>query len=213
MQREMPRALLALDLGTRTGWAFSPASGIILSGSWDLSPGRGDEALRYQLLRNTLDVFWFQHGDENFEVLYEQVHRHAGTQAAHVYGGLRSVVLVWCLEHGIKAQPVGVGQIKKFWTGNGQATKEWMIQEACARGFDPLDDNEADALALLHRRIIEGPGGEKEKPRKTRRQRTAPEIARRSVARRTARGLREGDGEVPEGGGEHPKTDREPFAA
>jgi Holliday junction resolvasome RuvABC endonuclease subunit len=154
------RPILALAPGLQTGWAFTPGPGIILSGSWDLSPGRGDEALRYQVLRNTLDVFWFQHGGDNFEVLYEQVHRHAGTQAAHIYGGIRSVVLVWCMEHGIKAQPVGVGQIKKFWTGKGNATKEDMVTEARARGFDLLDDNEATALALLHYRIVEGPTNE-----------------------------------------------------
>jgi hypothetical protein len=32
-----------------------------------------------------------------------------------------------------------------------------MVEEARLRGFDPVDDNEADALALLHKRLIEGP--------------------------------------------------------
>jgi len=193
-------AILALDIGTHTGWAFYPTAGMIISGVWDLSPGRGDEALRYQRLKNALDEFWFLHNGENFEVIYEQVHRHAGTTAAHVYGGLLAFLKVWCLEHNVRLRAVGVGQIKKFWTGNGAATKEAMVAEARARGFDPVDDNEADALALLHRRIIEGPGGEKEKPaRKTRR--GATKVGGRSVARRTARRLRESDGEVPEGGG------------
>ena len=56
-------AILALDLGTRTGWAFTPGRHHI-SGTWDFSPGRGDEALRYQLLKNTLDEFWFLNGEE-----------------------------------------------------------------------------------------------------------------------------------------------------
>ena len=30
-------------------------------------------------------------------------------------------------------QPVGVGQIKKFWTGKGNATKQEMVAEAVAR--------------------------------------------------------------------------------
>lgn len=206
-------ALLALDLGTRTGWAFCPTAGVILSGSWDLSPGRGDDALRYQRLKNALDEFWFLNKADNFEVLYEQVHRHAGTRAAHVYGGLLAHVQVWCLQHEIAATPVGVGQIKKFWTGRGNATKEDMMLEARARGFDPIDDNEADALALLHLRIIEGPGcGEKEKRRRASKHaaRVAATLEGRPMARRTASRLRASDRPLPEGGGEHPETDRKP---
>jgi hypothetical protein len=151
-------AILALDLGARTGWAFCPGPGVIISGSWDLSPGRGDEALRYQLLRNTLDVFWFQHGGDNFEVLYEQAHRIPGAPTCRAE--LLRHLKAWCGERDIIPQAVGVGKIKKFWTGYGNVTKEDMVTEARARGFDPLDDNEATAFALLHYRIVEGPTNE-----------------------------------------------------
>jgi crossover junction endodeoxyribonuclease RuvC len=62
----------------------------------------------------------------------------------------------WSPERGIVPQPVGVGQIKKFWTGRGNVTKEDMVAETRARGFDPVDGNEAIALALLHWRVILG---------------------------------------------------------
>jgi hypothetical protein len=45
---------------------------------------------------------------------------------------------------------VPVGTIKRHATGNGNANKQAVIAAVRALGFDPADDNEADALALLH---------------------------------------------------------------
>jgi hypothetical protein len=148
------KAILALAPGLQTGWSFSPTRGVIISGSWDLSPGRGDEALRYQRLKNTLEEFWFLNEANNFEVLYEQAHRIPGTQTCRAE--LLRPLKAWCRERDIIPQAIGVGQIKKFWTGRGNVTKEDMVAEARARGFDPVDGNEAIALALLHWRIIMG---------------------------------------------------------
>jgi hypothetical protein len=127
-------------------------AGVIVSGSWDLSPRRGDGGLRYQRLKAELDRFDIA----PLDVHYEQVHARAGMQARRVHGELLGRLKAWCLERGITPQPVGVGEIKRFWTGHGNATKDDMVAEARARGFDPVDENEADALALLHRRIILG---------------------------------------------------------
>ena len=44
---------------------------------------------------------------------------------------------------------VPVGTIKRHATGKGNADKEAMIAAARARGFNPADDNEADAIAIL----------------------------------------------------------------
>ena len=52
---------------------------------------------------------------------------------------------------------MGVGTIKKFITGKGNAGKKQVIKAIKARGFDPQDDNQADALAILHWAIEEGP--------------------------------------------------------
>ncbi len=43
-----------------------------------------------------------------------------------------------------------VGTIKKHATGKGNAGKEDMIASAQARGHNPTDDNEADAIALVY---------------------------------------------------------------
>jgi Holliday junction resolvasome RuvABC endonuclease subunit len=44
---------------------------------------------------------------------------------------------------------VPVGTIKRHVAGKGNADKEAVIAAVRTRGFDPKDDNEADALALL----------------------------------------------------------------
>ena len=44
---------------------------------------------------------------------------------------------------------VPVGTIKRFATGRGNADKAAMIAAIRARGYDPVDNNEADAIALL----------------------------------------------------------------
>ena len=83
-------------------------------------------------------------------VYFEEVRRHAGVDAAHVYGGLMAHLTAWCEHHNIPYQGVPVGTIKKHATGKGNASKEEMLASASRRGYAPIDDNEADALALLH---------------------------------------------------------------
>jgi Holliday junction resolvasome RuvABC endonuclease subunit len=83
-------------------------------------------------------------------VVYEEVRRHLGTDAAHLYGGFMNLLLEWCEVHGIPAEAYPVGAIKKYWTGNGSASKELMISMCRQRGYQPRDDNEADAIAMLN---------------------------------------------------------------
>lgn len=90
------------------------------------------------------------------EIYFEEVRRHLATDAAHAYGGFLAVLTSWCEHHEIAYQGVPVGTIKKYATGKGNADKAAMIEAMRARGFAPEDDNEADALALLHWAIAEG---------------------------------------------------------
>lgn len=83
------------------------------------------------------------------EVWFEEVRRHEGVDAAHVYGGLMATLTAWCEEYTIPYSGIGVGVIKKHITGKGNANKEAVITAIKAKGFEPADDNEADALAIL----------------------------------------------------------------
>ncbi|BCL41028.1 hypothetical protein OIPHN260_05300 [Enterobacter roggenkampii] len=83
-------------------------------------------------------------------VYFEEVRRHAGVDAAHVYGGLMATLTTWCEHQNIAYLGVPVGTIKKHATGKGNAGKAEVIAAMRALGHPVTDDNEADALALLH---------------------------------------------------------------
>jgi len=137
---------LALDLGTITGYAIAAAAGAIASGTVSFKPSRYDGGgIRYLRFRGWLDGTAHGVGVIHFE----EVRRHAGTDAAHVYGGLLATLTAWCEQRGIAYQGVPVGTIKRFIAGKGNADKAAVIAAIRARGFAPADDNEADALAIL----------------------------------------------------------------
>ena len=143
------RCILALDLGTSTGWAIRGPDGLITSGTVSLRPGRFDGGgMRYLRFTNWLTEIDRLSGP--IEAIYfEEVRRHAGTDAAHVYGGLMATLETWAELRGVPYQGVPVGTIKRHATGKGNAPKQAMIDAARERGFSPTDDNEADAIAIL----------------------------------------------------------------
>ena len=143
------RTLLALDLGTMTGCALHGADGLITSGTVSFRPGRFDGGgMRYLRFSNWLPELDRLSGPIA-AIWFEEVRRHAGTDAAHVYGGLMATLTAWAEMRGVPYEGVPVGTIKRFATGKGNANKEAMIASVRARGFSPADDNEADAIAIL----------------------------------------------------------------
>ena len=146
----MTTTLLALDLGTTTGWALRGSDSVISSGSASFRPqrfeGGGMRYLRFKRwLAELKDV------SSGIDALhFEEVRRHVSTDAAHAYGGFLATLTAWCEHHQIPYQGVPSGTIKKHATGKGNAGKDQVIAAMTARGHAPGDDNEADALALLH---------------------------------------------------------------
>lgn len=139
---------LALDLGTNTGFCIGERPGALVSGTQSFKPGRYDGGgIRFVRFRKWLDEL--QEGFPIRRVVFEEVRRHAGTDAAHVYGGLLAVLTSWCEENGIAYEGVPVQAIKKHVTGKGNADKDAVIAGVRKFGFSPGDDNEADALALM----------------------------------------------------------------
>jgi len=143
------RTLLALDLGTTTGWALRAPAMPITSGTVSFRPGRfeggGIGFLRFRS--------WLQELHERTDgldlVLFEEVRAHRGTAAAHLYGGFLAHLTAWCEERDVPYEGVPVGTIKRHVAGKGNASKDEVVAAMRARGFEPADDNEADALALL----------------------------------------------------------------
>jgi Holliday junction resolvasome RuvABC endonuclease subunit len=142
-------AILALDLGTALGWALR-LSGQAMSGTEHFKVGRFEGGgMRYLRFVRWLNELWSFAGRPS-ALYFEEVRRHRSVDAAHVYGGFLAQLTAWCERHSVPYQGVPVGTIKKFATGKGNADKAAMIEAAKRWGHRPEDDNEADALALLH---------------------------------------------------------------
>ncbi len=146
----MNTTILALDLGTTTGWALTSRDGSITSGSQSFKPqrfeGGGMRFLRFK--RWLTDIKQCNDGIDL--VVFEEVRRHVGVDAAHAYGGFMGQLTALCEHHQIPYQGIPVGTIKKHATGKGNASKDEMVASVRARGHSPADDNEADAIALLY---------------------------------------------------------------
>ena len=136
--------ILALDLATKTGWAHSGGG----SGVQDFAPRRGDSPgmrwVEFQAwLRRILDSC------PTDVIAYEQAH-HRGGAATHVAHSLIGIVEKVAAERKIELTNRHSKTIKKYATGNGNASKEKMM-EAGRKAFcqDFIDDNECDACWLL----------------------------------------------------------------
>jgi Holliday junction resolvasome RuvABC endonuclease subunit len=145
MKELMP--ILALDPATQLGWALSP----LLSGVWDLSLKR-DESMGMKFLRlraklnELLDNYRIQ------LVVYEAARNAAPKmQGSLVHQAqLQAIIVDWATTAGIESKGYSPKEIKKWATGNGNASKEIMLALAKKRWPEIaiVDDNQADALLL-----------------------------------------------------------------
>lgn len=149
--------ILAIDPGTQCGWCVRHDATRIDAGTWDLSPRRFEGAgIRYVRLRALLVEVLERAKPE--VVAFEQVRRHMGVDAAHIYGGIVAVVMSECESRGIAYQGVHVQDIKKLATGKGNAKKDAMLAAANERWkltLGPKDENEADARWIAEAAALE----------------------------------------------------------
>ena len=145
----LDRCILALDLGTSTGWALRSVEGLITSGTVSFRPGRFDGGgMRYLRFTNWLTEIDRLSGPIA-AIWFEEVRRHAGTDASHIYGGLMATLTAWAELRGVPYEGVPVGTIKRHVAAKGNADKAAVMAAVRARGFSPADDNEVDAIAIL----------------------------------------------------------------
>lgn len=144
--------VLALDLGTKTGWAFGSSldPSVVMHGWQDFSPGKfSGGGMRYLKFENWLGEIVAQ--SHATEVVYEGVRRHVGTDAAHVYGGLMATLTKFCEKCALPYAALPVQTIKKWATGKGNASKEQVRDAVIGWGYTGLIDfNQCDAIAILH---------------------------------------------------------------
>lgn len=164
----MTATILALDLSSRVGWAacderFWPAVTVLIGAHTERPEGVFSGVKRIGLPACSIGAFC----DEFERWLNDMIRVHQPDvvvfEAPILTGGKTSIdtarklmalaAMTEMVTHraGIaRTYEVNVATVKKYWTGNGHAKKHDMIAAARARNFEPHDDNEADALALLH---------------------------------------------------------------
>ncbi len=120
--------ILALDLGTNTGWALWK-DGVLTSGAWELMTKEEVAAMRKAKLDRTADPRFKRLAARLKEIgfvhylYFEDVQFLSSQLQSQLWAGLRTVVLF--SESGELAA-IPVGTLKKFATGDGHADKEQM---------------------------------------------------------------------------------------
>lgn len=133
--------ILALDIATNTGWKTETASG-----TWNFTPKRwesqGMKLIRFKAkVKEIIDLEWIN------IISYERaawMHKASIISESEMIG----VVKLLAEELWIHLACYSATEIKKFATGKWNANKQMMIDKAIELGYNPWDDNEADAIHL-----------------------------------------------------------------
>lgn len=144
--------ILALDLGTKTGYAYNKGENFYCATlelasareirDWGRDRQRRTKDPRIERLCETITRFG------RFDiVVFEDVEFASSTYQVQLWSSLRSVV--WLCAAGSHFDCVPVGTLKKFATGSGNATKQQMEKrfwiEPAFGSIKKADDNAIDA--------------------------------------------------------------------
>ena len=140
--------ILALDLGTKTGWATN-FGGCVSSGVEDFTPNhRESKGMTYVMF--TAWLYSMLTKVNPTLVAYEMPHLRGGA-AAETLAGFSTRVQEQCAQRGIEYTSVHSATLKKSATGSGRANKGEMVEMAIKLFPTQTieDDNQADALHML----------------------------------------------------------------
>lgn len=158
--RPVPRykRVLAVDLGTRMGYAYGERLDGLAVGALNLESFGSLKASRLEAMGRFLREIIEREAPD--EIVYEEVwgHGKGGVVAAHTYGNYQAVLMLEALRANQEPIGIGVQQAKKAATGNGNASKVAVLQ-VLRKAFPYLDlagFDEADALALWLARLKKG---------------------------------------------------------
>ena len=146
---------IGIDPGSWCGWSvLNDAGDRYGSGVWNLNARRHEGGgMRYLRARRYLVELLRMWGQEDIALAYEEVAHHAGTIAAHVYGGVVAVVTAACEEHAVAYRAIPVGTVKKAATGKGNSSKNLVAASAIERWqmthLDPTKDRACDETDAL----------------------------------------------------------------
>jgi crossover junction endodeoxyribonuclease RuvC len=148
--------VIGIDPGTRCGWALLVDGKHVGSGVWDLRPRRHEGGGMRFLRARKLFVELLDSCPSIDAVAYEEVRRHLGVDAAHVYGGIVAVLQAELEQRAVPYRGIPVGTAKRLATGRGNADKEAMVNAFVEGvGRAPETDDEADAYFIARALLAE----------------------------------------------------------
>lgn len=141
---------LALDLAGLLGWAANPYDDRPRFGSHQL-PSTADDVGKYIAAYDDWLCAMLEF-EEPAVVIYEAPSIFMKTTPITIEKlvGLATHTQLVCHRRGIRRYSANPSQVKKHWTGKGNAKKPDMVARARRCGFKVRDDNEADAIAVWH---------------------------------------------------------------
>jgi hypothetical protein len=154
--------IYALDLATRTGWAFGPAGVPPASGSVVLKKTSEHRAVAFSNLIAFLNEAFTQERPslvvkESMFTLQANATANGGSEVnIRMHAGLHAIVEGMCGRFGINWEEVGATTHRKHFTGRGVwADREEGKRETVIRAHllglmpkDNVDDNRADAISV-----------------------------------------------------------------
>jgi hypothetical protein len=147
-----PGGILALDLSTHVGWAYGspgqnepPIGGVI-----HLPPMRMDDLGRlFAALDNELEDAIALHQPA---LVVQEAALVIADGSARMLIGLSAHVESNCYRNSVRCKSVSVDHARSFVLGRARfptgTTKTYVIQWARSQGYEPKDDNHADALLM-----------------------------------------------------------------
>lgn len=146
-------SVLALDIATVTGWCRL-SQGVLTSGSRDFRRslhGAGSRGPDHVGASHAMFLNWLD-GVCPDQFVYEDAGFFKSAAAVQICVGFRGILLAHAARLNVPVFSYAPMTIKKFWTGKGTAQKDDMMRVSRQRFPDltVCDNNEADAIALLH---------------------------------------------------------------
>ena len=142
--------ILALDIATKTGYSLPDKSG-----TFDLSFAHGDWGAMTGAFIDWLSSMIAEYSPD--QIVIEQPFMR-GPHTRLLFG-LVQAAHTTAYRHGVPRKEYTPQAIKKFATGSYKAKKIEVVEAVRKLGFNPLEDNEADAISL--RLLVESEHGKK----------------------------------------------------
>lgn len=141
-----------LDMASTTGFVLTDGDQVVEQGNYRMRMGTTERLADAQMR-----VHKFLSGHRPDMVIYEEPMRHGNSNKALLIAHhLESAVHMWCSWYQRPYVSYMPSKIRKGVLGSGRVdksvhkdAKQWVMFEMVERGFEPVDDNHADAIMLM----------------------------------------------------------------